>query len=225
MNNVAELSKALFPFAENATRASLERTSRVLRRAGVRVDSVPPPGMGLGRASMASIPADPMPLLVKAQTRTSLGQSPGAQTRTAWDTAGVQRPRSGARTGLIIGGLVLVAGAGAFGALRWHQSTAPTVQADPPAQTVAARPQAGAVTPVPTVTADPAPPSVLTAASSAPPPSTRPTVIPSVPSGPVAPPHGRGGRGPKPGPVVSAVPPPVKPAKPPEDTDGFGDRK
>jgi serine/threonine-protein kinase len=40
--NVADLCKALFPFAENVARGSIERTARVLKRAGVAVDSVPP---------------------------------------------------------------------------------------------------------------------------------------------------------------------------------------
>src|SRR5262249_40480252 len=54
--NVAELAKELFPFAASASRTSLDRTSRVLRRAGVAVDSTPPPSMVAGPASMAGPP-------------------------------------------------------------------------------------------------------------------------------------------------------------------------
>jgi eukaryotic-like serine/threonine-protein kinase len=218
--NVGELSKALFPFAVNATRASLDRTSRVLRRAGVTVESVPPPAFDGARASAPDA-------LSTASARAQSNASPGAQTRTAWDTASqVQRPHhSGARTALI--GAVMVLFAGGGGLLAWkrlgHPASGTTTVAPVPATSATqAAPVVSASTAVAVVSAAPleAPPAV---ASSAP-----VTVTPA--------PHGRGGgRGRKadvPPPVVTPalpaapVAPPVKPAaKPGDDPDGFGDRK
>ena len=246
LSNVAELSKALFPFAENATLASLDRTARVLRRAGVRVDSVPPPGFPAGaRSSMPSIPAAPMPLLVKAQARTSVGQSGGAQTRTAWDTAQIQGPRSGARTGLLIGGALLLAGAAVFGALRLRHTDGVAAHADhdgggqrpppnppdPPAPTLASGGPAVTVEALPSSV--PAAPSAL--AGTTPTVSSAPSVSPIATVAPAphvpGPLRNRGGRGPRPG-ATGAAPttgpvavPAAKPTKPAEDTDGFGDRK
>ncbi len=103
VTNVAELSKALFPFAAHATRASLERTSRVLRRAGVTVDTVPPPpslardggaeGSSPGSAPTSTSAAEPAGA---ASGRTNV--SPAAQTRTAWDSGAQQAPRARAST-------------------------------------------------------------------------------------------------------------------------------
>ncbi len=222
LSNVAELSKALFPYAASATRASLDRTSRVLRRAGVMVDSVPPEAQGGRPASMPSIPPLPMPLVVKS--RTSLGQSAGAQTRTAWDTAGVQRPRSGARTGMIIGALLAVlAGVGVFAVVRLrHPAAVVTVKADPPIATVVT--PAAAPDPVPTPAQVTAPAQPSTTATTA-----TVTSVPSVTPVLGVPQHARGGRSKVGATAVTASTPTasplVKPVKPPEDTDGFGDRK
>jgi hypothetical protein len=202
----------------------------VLRRAGVRVDSSPPPsGMMDGdlvpRGPMPSLPAAPMPLLVKAQARTNLGQPVGAQTRTAWDTAGVQGPRSGARTRLMVGGLALLVGAGVFAALRLrHPVDAVPAQADPPVTTAVTQTEPTTPTVViaqPSVAAGTTPaPTASSTVSSAPPVTMGGTPMPPV--------HGRGGHVPKSGVPVTAptaAVAPVKPTKPAEDTDGFGDRK
>src|SRR6185437_16592158 len=91
VSNVAELVKALFPFADNATRASVERTSRVLRKAGVAVDTVPPPAdeepLSLVVRSVPAPVSSAAPVALSEKPAQARTQTPaGAQTRTAWDT-------------------------------------------------------------------------------------------------------------------------------------------
>jgi serine/threonine-protein kinase len=212
--NVAELAKALFPFAEQANRTTLERTSRVLKRAGMAVDTVPPP------ASAAA---------------TNL--SPSAQTRTAWTPAdGVPKPRSGARTAAFaLLGLVVVAG-GLFAFTRFGRPRPALPGPDRPVttQTATAGPS---VTPV----NDAKPPESAAPSVSAAPavsvsamPSAEPVVVPSgtahAPS--THPLHGKAPAGkasatPSAAPIATSTPvaPTPPPPKPPEDPDDFGPRK
>ena len=230
--NVAELAKALFPFAERATKHSIERTSGVLRRAGVAVDSVPPPPSRLDGAG------DPgaRPGVAAA---TNVNQPVGASTRTAWGAADrAARPGSGARLIIAFAGLVTVVALGFLAFTRLNAKpprVSPAAPVDPP---------------VAVVTAAPIPSSVATVATVAP----RATVAPTAPVATVEPTpsasavatggaaHGRP-RGtktpPSAPPVVTAVPlspppapvattapvAPPPPPRPPEDPDGFGDRK
>ena len=230
--NVAELAKALLPFAEHATRQSVDRASRVLRRAGMTIDTLPPP------AKAATSP------------------SPGASTRTTWD-ADELAPKSPAKRGagrssiLAGGGVAVAIGVGLWLAfLRPVPQTPeiPAAAAEPSAAT--AVPTAPTVEPsvaasavesaAPTVsaTASSATASSATASSatapSAPAPVKRP---PSVLPGPPAPlPARTVAKTTAPPPVTAAplpppptavpVPPPAPPpVKPAEDPNGFGDRK
>jgi eukaryotic-like serine/threonine-protein kinase len=234
-SNVAELAKALFPFAENATRQSLDRTSRVLRRAGVLVDSVPPPP--------ASVSADS---IVGAAVRGAAGGT--AQTRTSWDSAAqTAKPRSGGRAPLIAGfSLAVLLSAGGFFALMRLRSPA-----------LPAKPEHPGAAPSAVLAAAPPPAPLVTAqATSASAPGSSLPVEPPVPSpakpSPSVPQGKAAGRGPKapgaappraedlPGPVVTpgtaaiatvapAPPPPAPPPPPPApakpEPDDFGDRK
>src|SRR5262249_45434633 len=88
--NVAELVRALLPFAASTTRASLDRTSGVLRRAGVRVDSVPPPSqVPLSSVAQQANRGDPPrpPVSGPITSAGAISSPVGAQTRTAWDRA------------------------------------------------------------------------------------------------------------------------------------------
>jgi eukaryotic-like serine/threonine-protein kinase len=156
--NVAELSKALFPFAPSASRASLDRTSRVLRRAGVQIDSIPPPPMP---SAPVVVVGDGGGSHLSAQAQTSAPAV--AQTRTAWDTVGqvtqaTQATRSSAKVTLALGllvGALLSAGVGVLATRRLQHLSPPvvlSVQADHPADGPKATPDdrppvAPAVTP------------------------------------------------------------------------------
>ncbi len=165
-SNVAELAKALFPFAENTARQSLERTSRVLKRAGVAVDSVPPPpGSGLPDS------------LVGAAVRNAA--SVAAQTRTSWDAADrTSRPRSSSSRAPIIGGFslaVLLASGGFFALTRLRPPT-PAAKPDRPAVTASSAAPTPAPPP-PVVKAQT--PSTATPAPVAPVASSAPAVEPA----------------------------------------------
>jgi hypothetical protein len=254
--NVAELSKALFPFAAHATRASLERTSRVLRRAGVTVKSVPPPSLD-GEGGAETLPALPSSGGAggpderaggePARSRTNV--SPGAQTRTAWDTAGQQaaRPRSGARTAVIAGfALVLLGGGGVLAFQRWggtllgrgDRSTASvTMTATAAPTSVGAMGATATATSVaiappqapPAVSSTAAPVTLAASAASASPPASAAATPPTVTGGP----RGKlAGRGSKPEPKTAQppsvaaqppVPPPAPVAPPPKPAGKPGD--
>jgi serine/threonine protein kinase len=245
MAHVAELAKALFPFAPSASRASLDRTSRVLRRAGVQVDSMPPPPL------LVVVPDEESNLDVQPQTDRSPPMGAAAQTRTAWDTAALMTPaapdtraRSGARTTLVVGLLAAALLSGVVGVvavlkLRAVPTMAVAVQADHFAE--GARALGPAVAPSVAAEAPPtAAPTAAETATAAPvvSPSAAPSVVPTVPS--VAP-GPRGKVRDRWGAPVSGAPatvtpstplPPLPgassaPAKPPKaaDPDDFGDRK
>src|SRR6185437_3213014 len=187
VSNVAELVKALFPFADNATRASVERTSRVLRKAGVAVDTVPPPAdeepLSLVVRSVPAPVSSAAPVALSEKPAQARTQTPaGAQTRTAWDTGAQQapRPRANMRAALITGGLVVLLGSsGLYAFERWVRPSSAnagsrvTATAEPahikPAPTVAMAPQGAAPSPPP---APAEPPHV------AEPPAPPPTVAP-----------------------------------------------
>jgi serine/threonine-protein kinase len=234
--NIADLSKALFPYAENGSQASLDRTSRILKRAGVAVASAAPESR----------------VLAAAKTTLDAGQAGalGSQTRSAWGAASqIPKPR-GSRATVVIGvlaGMIVVGGAGALLLRRAAPATvvvpmqaerppavAPPSQTSVPAMTVAS-------SAVPAVPAVPAPPPLP--AVSAPPAavSTAPTPNPGKPVGsPTT--LGKAGRGaankrgapttptttapgaPAPAPPPAPPPPPPPPPKAP-DGDDFGDRK
>jgi serine/threonine-protein kinase len=218
--NVAELAKALFPFAERSTKHSIERTSGVLRRAGVRVDSVPPP------SRIAVTGAGPL-----GGADAGANQPVGASTRLTWGPADrAAKPRSGARFVLAGAGLAVVLALGFVAVTRLVAKpprvapAAPvdqpvTTQTAAPLPTVAPKPSVAPVATAPSTPTVEASPTASVAATGAPvrgklPPhgsKTPPPVTPppSTPTNPqVAPPR-------------VAPPPP----KPPEDPDGFGDRK
>ncbi len=144
LGNVAELAKALFPFAASASRISLERTSRVLRRAGVLVDSVPP-GPLSSDSNVSNMDARQASAVTSASPTTA-----GGQTRTAWNTASQVSPppraRSGSRTTLVVGVLAGSLVSGSVGAVllrRWQRAAPPvvvSVQADHPGEHPSALP-------------------------------------------------------------------------------------
>jgi serine/threonine protein kinase len=219
LSNVAELAKAIFPFALNASRDSLDRTSRVLRRAGVPVASVaPPPGPPVSQegaqdgAIPFSLAAPKLPAFPPSEAHTVARVSSGGQTRTAWDTASqAPRPRSGVpRAAGLVGGVLLLGGVGAaYAYLHSRHPPAPSVQADqglaPPATTgIAVVPTVSTVTGVATAEPPVAP------AVSHPVPGAKPPIA-SRPA-PAARP-------------VTTKPPGASPVKPTNEADDFGDRK
>ena len=218
--NVAELARALFPFAEHSTRQTLERTSRVLKRAGVEIDTLPPPP--------------------RAQAATNLS-AVGAATRTSWGAAErAAAPRSArARTALFIGAGALLGGAAFLGAARYLKPRlpAPSVPATEGRTTAAPT-----ITPSVAIVAPPAEPSVApTTSASAPAPqavaSSAPLVVPGPPAPPAlgktwpvktslpAPPSPTALPALPPPPPPAATPAPRPAVKPPEDPNDFGDRK
>jgi serine/threonine-protein kinase len=215
--NVAELAKALFPFAENVARGSVERTARVLKRAGVPVDSVPPPG--------------------GAPAATNL--SPQSATRTAWDTQPV-KPKRASRAPVIAGLVLGLAVGGGLLATRVVKRAPTQAAAQPsvdPARTAAARTAdaqsaVAPAKPTPAVTPSAIPSATLSAepVASA---SAAPTVVPGVTAAPF---HGKPWPAKTSAPTATAAPAPTTtpalpaPAPPPppppsEDPNGFGDRK
>jgi serine/threonine-protein kinase len=209
--NVAELAKAILPFADLATRHTVERTSRVLRRAGMKVDTVPPPAGGSG----------------------GLQPPVGASTRMGW-TPGDQpaRPRSGARLAFVALGGLLGAGVVFLAITRLGRGPAHAVPPPLPDRPVPAQTVTSTVAPTSPPSTPPVAPSA-TAPTSA---SVVPTVAPAGPApDPRLPPlHGKTPpvktalptavpAPPPPATVAPATPPPPPPK--PEDPNDFGDRK
>jgi hypothetical protein len=184
--HVAELVKALLPFAASATQTSLDRTSRVLRRAGVNVEdpATPFPGAPPTSAPLASAQAISAPLAVApVAAPSSIGPSSpstsaaeGARSNTLWDAssnAGA-RPRSSRRTPLYAGlalGMLAVGGGIAFVATSHQEPAAVAVTPDPTAAPPPPPPQVTAAPtdpstpqpvaqPAPTVSPDPGPGNV-----------------------------------------------------------------
>jgi eukaryotic-like serine/threonine-protein kinase len=211
--NVAELAKALLPFAEHATRHSVDRASRVLKRAGVTIDTLPPPPSA------------------------TASTSPGASTRTSWNAdegvPGVPRRSGSGRASIVAGvGLSVALGVGVW--LAFLRPGAPSPQ--PPARAaVSAEPTAPtALAPTAVETAAPAPSVSASAAETASAPSASASVsatatvavvpgppatqraVAKPPAAPIPPP---------PPEVTVTAPPKPPPVKPPEDPNGFGDRK
>ncbi|MFT3774790.1 MAG: protein kinase [Minicystis sp.] len=221
--NVAELAKGLLPFAEHSSRLVVERTSRVLRRAGVAVDTVPPPSE-LSRAAA-----------------TGMAPSGGASTRTAWGEGDrAPKPRSGARVIVIAAAGLVLAAAAFVGVTRFGKRPVSAVPPPMPDRPIAA--QTAAPSAVPTVAPSTTPTSVPIAAPSntaAASVSAAPTVVPAGPPDPaVKPHHGKQPpaktASPSPPPAqtvaplptaVPAAPPPPPPPPKPEDPNDFGDRK
>jgi serine/threonine-protein kinase len=224
--NISELSKALFPFAANGSQASLDRTARILKRAGMTHDS-----------------ASPQSHLLAASARTSIerGSAPGSQTRSAWGTGSqIPRPR-GSRSTVLIGAIagMIVAGGAGFLMLRRIPPTTVVVpmQAErpsPPAPLPAAAPTPPVVTATPggepAAAAVPAPTAPATAASATPTATvatlpTTPATTATTATRPGAKPVRVGKRGANSTAAAPDGPPPVvAPPKPPEGDD-FGDRK
>jgi serine/threonine-protein kinase len=234
LTNVGALAKALFPFAASGSQASLERTSRVLRRAGITTESVAPPRPDGGGPQTTG----------RDSSSVHSKSSPGSQTRTAWDTASQipglpAHPRS--RTPILAGilaGTVFAATAGIF----WIRQARPTPAAIVPVvaeraghdggdpQTPGATALPGQALPPPAVTATP---SVVVQAPMRPAPAVAATVatVATATPGPMpsAPPHGKlpGHKGKTGAPAgtgaPSATPATPTPTKPPEDD--FNDRK
>jgi serine/threonine-protein kinase len=212
--NVADLCKALFPFAENVARGSIERTARVLKRAGVAVDSVPPPPGGEARLAAAT------------------NLSPQAATRTTWDTQPA-KPRGASRAPIIAGLVLGLVVSGGFLVTRL-----PRPKAQPAAQ-ASADPARGAPTqappaPPPTVEASAVPSAIESAGPVAAPTasaSAAPAVLPGVTAAPFHnkpwPAKTTAPAAPRPPPTGAPAPwpAPPPPAPPPEDPNGFGDRK
>jgi eukaryotic-like serine/threonine-protein kinase len=221
--NVGELAKALFPFAQHTSRASMERTSSVLRRAGVKVASVPPPPNGApARAPLSSEPSFGSRAAAGligpvSPARTSAG--PGHQTGTGWDTASAIPPLPRSRAPLIAGSLVAVLLLAGGGALAFRKLQAPPAPVpDRPAST-------GQIPapPIPSVTATATAAPADTVAPQPEPPHT--DKVAPVPTSSASPHKGAG-----PGKHGKAVPsgtpatgPATPPPKPP--VDDFGDRK
>ena len=150
--NVAELALALLPYGPRASRPSVERASRVMRRAGATIASVPPPP-----GEDEPPPSDPIPLRVtlnRSERAVNAGATTNlapvlvaaASTRTSWGRPeGDARPRSRKRAlalALVIGGAVAAAG---FALIRSNRSA--TVTATSTLGTAAAKPE-----PVPALT-------------------------------------------------------------------------
>jgi serine/threonine-protein kinase len=203
--NIAEMVKALLPFAKDATRATLDRTSRVLRNAGVSIASVPPPALG------------------QAAARTGLPA--GSQTRTNWDSASAVKPRSNALTAIAVVAGMAVAAIAMYAFLRTPAGASTNTGAKPeqgqPTTVATATPTVAPVTttaPAPTETAAAQP-----TATAAPKPTVEPG--PALPTGQ----RGKPGRPTKAGAAATAAaapaPAPAPKPKPADDPDGFGDRK
>ena len=236
--NVAELAKALFPFAANATRASLERTSpRAAARRRRRSTSVPPPSLdgGPGGRDQPAVtmgdpqrsprsrwgpsegPARPAPVAVGASRgAVRLADAEPRGTRRARSRgsrrarARVRPCRRGRRRS------IFAASAGCF----WFRRTRPAPAAVVPV--VAEAPVSPGHGPPPVVTATP---SVVQAAVAPAPSATAvATVVPGpMPSAPVRgklPSH----KG-KPGAPASTGAPTAAPAPPKPPEDDFNDRK
>ena len=223
--NVAELARALFPFAEHSTRQTLERTSRVLKRAGVEIDTLPPPP--------------------RAQAATNLS-AVGAATRTSWGAAErAPGPRSArTRTALFIAAGALLGGAAFLGAARYLKPrlpalSVPATEGRPTAApTITPSPAISAVGAAPSVTVAPTAEPSVAPTTSALAPSAAASSAPVVVPGPPAPPalgkpwpvktslpaaHSPTALPPPPPPVATPAPRPA--VKPPEDPNDFGDRK
>jgi serine/threonine-protein kinase len=237
VSNVAELVKGIFPFAANATRASVERTSRVLRKAGVAVDSVPP-GAGeeaplsliVRSVSSPAIPVAPdsSPAALPEKPAHARTSTPvGAQTRTAWDTGAQQAPRQRAsmRAAMITGALVVVLGSGGLYAFqRWGRPSS----ANAGARVTATAEPAPIIKPAPTAAQLPVAPSTPPAPATPPaPPEPPQPVEPPAPAPTSAEPerhakvagHVAASRAPAhapaaPAPPAAAAPPSVAPAPP-----------
>jgi serine/threonine-protein kinase len=219
MPNVAELARALLPYASSASYASADRASRVLRRAGL-VGDAPPPSAAI---------SGPVPALTNMGAADPALPSVGSQTRSAWGTASrVTRPGS-ARTTLIAGAVagVLVASLVAVFVVRRLQ---------PPAA-ASTQPEQGA-----NATSEPAKSPSPTAPEVGVPPATPPVAVTAVATSSATPtptadekappakepkePRGKaGGRNGKPAPAAAPGPAakPSRPSKPSDDD--FGDRK
>jgi serine/threonine-protein kinase len=218
--NVAELARGLAPYAASSSHASVERASRILKRAGLMAEL--PPAADAGAAS------------VQARTNVSPegahAPSPGSQTRSAWGTASrVQRP-GGARTTLFAGVAagVLVAGLASVLLFRRLQP-APVVVPMQPEQATARAGATSATETAPAATPGPTAPTAVT-----PEPTTSVVLMPTVAktAEPAPSAKGKAGRRDKRAPTAAPAPPPAaapapapppKPAKPADDD--FGDRK
>jgi eukaryotic-like serine/threonine-protein kinase len=153
--NVAELARALQPFAPERSAISIERVTRIV--AGRQEISLPPGSVGAPKVH----------------------DSPAVATNSSWHTSGVLRSARRSRRLVLITGAGLVA-AGAVGALVALTRSGPVAK-DPatpaaPATTTAPAPTVSE-TPAPTATTPPSasPTSATTAAAPTSPPAPRPT--------------------------------------------------
>jgi serine/threonine-protein kinase len=190
--NVGELATALAPFAPRRSRATIERVTRVLSRAGISSSSLDLP------ISVADPPA------------TERAAEPAeARTKTTWvetNPPPARRPRALVAA---IGITILLAAAVALVlALRPRGEPSAEPAASPPASEPVAPP---ASAPAPVATAEPvAPPS----AKPEPPPAPAPAVKPAV-AQPVAPPQPKAPPKPEPKPPETAAAPAPAPAPAP----------
>ena len=226
--NVAELAKALFPFAQHTSKASLDRTSRVLRRAGVTIASIPPPPNGAAPAR-APLPSEPSfgsraaAGLVGPASPARASSSAGQQTGTGWDTASAIPPPPRSRLPLVAGALVavlLLAGGGALALRKLHAPPVPVHATS----AVAAQPASTGQlpgTPIPSVTATAVAPADTVAPQPEPPHTAVPASSTSHHKGPGPGKHGK--PVPSATPATTSAPVATPPPKPP--VDDFGDRK
>ena len=236
LGNVGALAKALFPYAASGSRASLERTSRVLRRAGLTLESVAPPSLDGGPS--------------KGPRGHDGGPSKGPRGHDGGPSKGPPNPpgrggsqaaaQSGSQTpnrvghgepipGLpahprsrmpivagVVAGVIFAASAGFF----WFKRTRPAPAAVVPV--IAEAPVSPGHGPPPVVTATPS----VVQAPVAPAPSA--TAVATVVSGPMpsAPLRGKlpSHKG-KPGAPASTGAPTAAPAPPKPPEDDFNDRK
>ena len=207
--NVAELTNAIVDFAPKRARISAERSTRVLRGAGVKTASLPP---------LASMAPDPKAAPVTVVATATAGA--WSQASDAKQTPSNPKPAASKAKFAIAGGLAL-AGVGGFFALQ--------MRAEPPvaATTVLTHPSAAASPPLPgapevVAKMEPSPTAAPAPSASATPPASSTAIETRETAAPTAEAAGTGTGASKAAPEAAAkprakpTPPPASPKAPVE---------